>query len=69
MNALRAVPAPDGEPGDIARADLEPVDEATIDIGTADQPSIDPEALLLCALMWSAHTGECPPRISASLRS
>lgn len=58
MNALRAVPAPDdAEQGDTARADLEPVGQDAADVELAHAPSTDPEALLLCALMWSTRTG------------
>lgn len=58
MNALRAVPASDDtEPSDSARADLEPVDQDATDVELAHEPATDPEALLLRALMWSAHTG------------
>lgn len=51
MTALHALSAPEPEP------DVEQDVDAAIDRGAAHQPATDPEALLLCALMWSAHTG------------
>ncbi|MDJ0363134.1 DnaB-like helicase N-terminal domain-containing protein [Rhodococcus sp. H29-C3] len=46
MTALRAVPTPDSGVGTLDRVDGA---EITYDLGT------DPEALLLCTLMWSYH--------------
>lgn len=65
MNALRAVPADgndDAATGDLARADLARADLAPVDGDYDDSaagydPALDPEALLLCALMWS-YRGE-----------
>lgn len=62
MKPLRAVPP---TPDDDARADLAPaesVPEALTVIADerAYDPATDPEALLLCALMWSAQTGGVP---------
>ncbi|OZF06011.1 hypothetical protein CH300_12370 [Rhodococcus sp. 15-1154-1] len=62
MNALRAVPTPDDE---AAQHDAES-SAAVVEVLTslADElaydPATDPEALLLCALMWSDHTGGLP---------
>lgn len=55
MNALRAVPAPD-DPDAMTYADLTSAPEE-IDGGTAFEPATDPEALLLCAMMWTHRTG------------
>lgn len=60
MNALRAVPADGNDPaaaGEYARADLAPVEPDYDDSAAAYDPALDPEALLLCALMWS-YRGE-----------
>lgn len=61
MTPLSAVPAPDDEPTRIHPRGLTPVaddDVAAVDDWSAVHlPATDPEALLLCALMWSAHTG------------
>lgn len=58
MTPLRAVPTP-GDDADQARADLAPV-EHVLQVLTDEvsyNPATDPEALLLCALMWSNNTG------------
>ncbi|OZD12075.1 MULTISPECIES: DnaB-like helicase N-terminal domain-containing protein [Nocardiaceae] len=54
MNALRAVPDEGSGSADNARADLAPVED-DYEIAAASEPAADPEALLLCALMWSFH--------------
>ncbi|MEH6797581.1 MAG: DnaB-like helicase N-terminal domain-containing protein, partial [Rhodococcus sp. (in: high G+C Gram-positive bacteria)] len=59
MNALRAVPTPGDDPAAQARADLAPVEhvlQVLVD-EVSYNPATDPEALLLCALMWSNNTG------------
>ncbi|WP_052059922.1 DnaB-like helicase N-terminal domain-containing protein [Rhodococcoides fascians] len=57
MNALRAVPAPnDAGNGIAAGVALALADDGgDIDSGNVFEPATDPEALLLCALMWSFH--------------
>ncbi|KZF06232.1 MULTISPECIES: DnaB-like helicase N-terminal domain-containing protein [unclassified Rhodococcus (in: high G+C Gram-positive bacteria)] len=52
MTPLSAVPPPD-EPERVVRSLAAVVDDTAVD----NETSTDPEALLLCALMWSAHTG------------
>ncbi len=67
MNALRAVPSPevaDTDTGAIARADLAPVEADYTDSAAADEPATDPEALLLCALMWAYRPGGDAAEIS-----
>ncbi|MGB2720265.1 MAG: DnaB-like helicase N-terminal domain-containing protein [Rhodococcus sp. (in: high G+C Gram-positive bacteria)] len=58
MTPLRAVPTPGDDAGQ-AHADLAPVEHVLQVL--ADEvgynPATDPEALLLCALMWSNNTG------------
>ena len=56
MTPLSAVPPPD-EPERVVRSLAVVDDDTAVDNETAHEPSTDPEALLLCALMWSAHTG------------
>lgn len=56
MTPLSAVPPPD-EPERVVRSLAAVGDDTAVDNETAHEPSTDPEALLLCALMWSAHTG------------
>lgn len=63
MKPLRSVPTPGDD--DNARADLAPVEsvsevQAVIAHERVYDPATDPEALLLCALMWSAQTGGVP---------
>lgn len=60
MTPLSAVPSPADEPARIPVRGLVSVDDdvaAVDDWSAAHRPATDPEALLLCALMWSAHTG------------
>lgn len=70
MNALRAVPDDSAGSAETARADLAPVEEDYTDGAAAYEPATDPEALLLCALMWTHLTGGLPTetrRIAAIL--
>lgn len=53
MNALRAVPDEHAGTTDNPHADLAPVETDYDDSAAAYEPATDPEALLLCALMWS----------------
>ncbi|CAH0299551.1 DnaB-like helicase N-terminal domain-containing protein [Rhodococcoides fascians] len=60
MTPLSAVPSPADEPARTPVRGLVSVDDdvaAVDDWSAAHRPATDPEALLLCALMWSAHTG------------
>lgn len=72
MNALRAVPDDSDGSADNAGTDSAAVVEVLTSLADelAYDPATDPEALLLCALMWSNHTGGLPSedqRIAAVL--
>ncbi|OZD18329.1 hypothetical protein CH253_17880 [Rhodococcus sp. 06-156-3C] len=72
MNALRAVPDDSDGSADNAGTDSASVVEVLTSLADelAYDPATDPEALLLCALMWSNHTGGLPTedrRIAAVL--
>lgn len=57
---MRALPTPDDSAGSsdrYAESALPPEAVAAIDDELDDDPATDPEALLVCALMWSDHTG------------